>query len=80
MKDGQVDNVPTRVTLANNNTIAISMDPSKINNHFGNTPIYGLIHNFDEGMKVMKMMANDSEMMKKWITLTTGDMLNNAKS
>jgi hypothetical protein len=27
----------------------------------------------------MKVMANDSEMMKKWITLTTEDMLNNAK-
>jgi predicted carbohydrate-binding protein with CBM5 and CBM33 domain len=55
------------------------MDPSKINNHFGNTPIYGLVHNFNEGIKVMKMMANDSEMTKKWIPLTTEDMLNNAK-
>jgi hypothetical protein len=56
------------------------MDPSKTNNHFGNTPIYGLIHNFEEGMKVMKMMAGDSEMIKKWIPLTTEDMLNNMKS
>ena len=80
MKDDPVDSVPTQVTIANNNTIAISMDPSKINNHFGNTPIYGLTHNFYDGMKVMKMMNNDSEMMKKWIPLMTGDMLNNMKS
>jgi hypothetical protein len=80
MKDGPVDNVPTQVTIANNNTIAISMDPSKTNNHFGNTPIYGLIHNFEEGIKTMKMMTNDPEMMKKWIPLMTGDMLNNMKS
>jgi hypothetical protein len=80
MKDGPVENVPTQVTIANNNTIAISMDPSKLNNHFGNTPIYGLIHNFEEGMKEMKMMTNDSEMMKKWIPLMTADMLNNMKA
>ena len=80
MKDGSVDNVPTQFTIANNNTIAISMDPSKTNNHFGNTPIYGLIQNFEEGMKVMKMMTGDSEMIKKWIPLMTEDMLNNMKS
>ena len=42
MKDGPVDNVPTQVTIANNNTIAISIDPSKVNNHFGDTPITDL--------------------------------------
>jgi hypothetical protein len=79
MKDGPVDNVPTRVTIANNNTIAISMDPSKINNHFGNTPIYGLVHDFNVGMKMMKLDMSDSEMVKKWIPLMTGGMINNMK-
>ena len=41
MEEGPVDNVPAWVTIANNNKIVVSIDPSKINNHFGNTPIYG---------------------------------------
>jgi hypothetical protein len=80
MKEGPVDNVPTRVTIANNNTIAVSIDPTKINNHFGNTPIYGLIHNFNEGIKVMKMMINDSETMKKWMPLMMEEMMKNMKN
>ena len=42
MKNGPIDNVPTKFIIGNNNTIAISFDPSKTNNPFGNTPIYGL--------------------------------------
>ena len=79
MKDGPVDNVPTQVTIANNNTISISIDPSKVNNHFGDTPIYGLVHDFNGEMKMMKIAMNDSEMVKKWIPLMTGDMIKNMK-
>jgi hypothetical protein len=42
MRDGPVSNVPTTWTVYNNNTLAISMDPTKIDNHFGDTPIYGV--------------------------------------
>jgi hypothetical protein len=80
IKEGPVDDVPTRVTIANNNTIAVSIDPSKINDHFGNTPIYGPKHNFNEGMKVMKMMINDSETMKKWMPLMTEELVKNMKN
>ena len=38
------------------------------------------IHNFNEGMKVMKMMINDSETMKKWMPLMTGEMMKNMKN
>jgi hypothetical protein len=43
----------TKFTIANNNTIAISIDPTKSDNHFGITPINGLIHNHKERMKMM---------------------------
>jgi hypothetical protein len=79
MKDGPVDNVPTQVTIANNNTIAILIDPSKVNDHFGETPIYGLVHDFNGEMKMMKIAMNDSEMVKKCIPLMTGDMIKNMK-
>ena len=41
MKDGPITNVPTNITLLGNNAINIWLDPSKVNNHFGDSPIYG---------------------------------------
>jgi len=43
MKDGPVNNVPLSIKSMNNNVISIWIDPTKVNNHFGNTPIFGLI-------------------------------------
>ena len=43
MKDGPVNNVPLSLKSMNNNVISIWVDPTKVNNHFGNTPIFGLI-------------------------------------
>jgi hypothetical protein len=43
MEDGPVNNVPLSIKSMNNNVISIWVEPTKINNHFGNTPIFGLI-------------------------------------
>lgn len=43
MKDGPVDNVPLSVKRIDDNVISIWADPAKVNNHFGNTLIYGTI-------------------------------------
>ena len=43
MKNGPVNNVPLSIKSMNNNVISIWVDPTKVNNHFGNTPIFGLI-------------------------------------
>jgi hypothetical protein len=43
MKNGPVQNVPISVTAMEGDVISIWIDPSKIENHFGNTPIYGTI-------------------------------------
>jgi hypothetical protein len=43
VEDGPVDNVPLSIKAMNNNVISILVDPTKVNNHFGNTPIFGLI-------------------------------------
>ncbi|HEX2409104.1 MAG TPA: hypothetical protein VHJ38_18020 [Nitrososphaeraceae archaeon] len=43
MKDGPVNNVPLSIKSINDNVISIWIDPTKVNNHFGNTPIFGLI-------------------------------------
>ena len=43
MREGPVQNVPTTIEIAQDKVIAISPDPSAVENHFGDTPIYGVI-------------------------------------
>jgi hypothetical protein len=43
MRQGPVPNVPVSIKAMNNNVISIWSDPTKTNNHFGNTPIFGTI-------------------------------------
>jgi hypothetical protein len=69
MKDGPVSNVPTTWTVYNNNTLAISMDPTKIDNHFGDTPIYGLESTPEKEMEIINLMSEDSEFMDIWTPL-----------
>ena len=69
MRDGSVSNVPTTWTINNNNTLAISMDPSKVNDHFGNTPIYGVESTPDKEMETINLMSEDSKFMDKWIPI-----------
>ena len=69
MRDGPVSNVPTTWTVNNNNTLAISMEPTKIDNHFGDTPIYGLELTPEKEMELIKLMSEDSKFMDKWIPL-----------
>ena len=69
MKDGPVSNVPTNWTINNNNTLAISMDSSTINDHFSNTPIYGIELTPEKEMEITNIMSEDSKFMDKWIPL-----------
>jgi hypothetical protein len=43
MRQGPVENVPVSIKRIDNNVISIWADPTKIENHFGNTPIFGTI-------------------------------------
>jgi hypothetical protein len=42
MRDGPVHDVPVTITLQGD-VISVSLDPNMTNNHFGDTPIYGVI-------------------------------------
>ncbi len=75
MKDGPVLNVPTTWTTSNNNTLAIELDPSMINNHFGESPIYGLVLNPEKEMNIMNKMMEDSKFMDQWIPLMMQNMM-----
>src|SRR5215203_143394 len=43
MRQGPVENVPVSIKRIDNNVISIWADPTMVNNHFGNTPIFGTI-------------------------------------
>ena len=43
MKQGPVTNVPMSIKAMYSNAISVWIDPTKIQNHFGNTPIFGTI-------------------------------------
>lgn len=51
LKDGPVSNVQTSITAFDNNVVSIYLDPTAVNNHFGDTPIYGTI---TKSVKIMK--------------------------
>jgi hypothetical protein len=51
MRQGPVPDVPVSIKTMDNNTVSIWVDPTKVNNHFGNTPIFGTIEKL---LKVQK--------------------------
>jgi hypothetical protein len=51
MKEGPVHDVPMSATVKGGNVLSLWLDPSKIDNHFGNTPIYGTV---TKAVQIMK--------------------------
>ena len=51
MKQGPVHDVPLSIKAMDNNAVSIWVDPTKIQNHFGNTPIFGTIEKLLEVKK-----------------------------
>ena len=62
LKDGPVEQVPVEIKVGNNHVIGLSLDAAKTNNHFGDTPIYGIIPPKADIMKMMSQMGNKSKM------------------
>jgi len=48
LKAGPVKDVPIEIKIFNNNVISIWFDPTKVNTHFGQSPIYGTVLNKKE--------------------------------
>ena len=51
MRQGPVTDVPMSIKALDNNAISVWIDPTKIQNHFGNTPIFGTIEKLIEVAK-----------------------------
>jgi hypothetical protein len=43
MREGAVTDIPTSIKIMGDKVISIWLDPSRIDNHYGNTPIYGIV-------------------------------------
>jgi hypothetical protein len=48
MRQGPVTDVPLSIKAMDNNAVSVWIDPTKIQNHFGNTPIFGTIEKLIE--------------------------------
>jgi hypothetical protein len=51
MRQGPVPDVPVIIRAMENNAVSIWVEPTKIQNHFGNTPIFGTIERLLEVAK-----------------------------
>lgn len=63
MREGPVTDIPSSVTITGDKVISIWLDPSKINNHYGNTPIYGLVMDDNEDRLTM-LKSNSSRIAR----------------
>ena len=69
LRAGPMKDVPVEIKVFNNNVISISFDPTKVNHHFGESPIYGTVLNKKdmEGKGPMSPhKANMTMMAKSW--------------
>jgi peroxiredoxin family protein len=59
MREGPVQDVQTTIEIAQDKVIAISPDPAALENHFGDTPIYGIVVSPE---MIEQMMMNYGDM------------------
>ena len=43
LREGPVSDIPTSIQIVGDKVISIWLDPTKTDNHYGNTPVYGLV-------------------------------------
>jgi hypothetical protein len=48
LRDGPHPDVPTSIKIMQNDAISLWLDPVSVDNHFGNTPIFGTVWKHDE--------------------------------
>ena len=61
LKEGPTTDIPTSIRIMGDKVISIWLDPSKVNNHFGNTPIYGTIMD-EHGFRQGHLKGNNTQM------------------
>ncbi len=62
MREGPVPNVPTTIQIAQDKVVAITPDPAALQNHFGNTPIYGIVVSAEMIEEMMMGYGGETDM------------------
>src|ERR671911_1902246 len=65
MREGPVPNVQTTIEIAQDKVIAITPDPAALENHFGDTPIYGIVVSPEMIEEMMMRHGNMTGMMQE---------------
>jgi hypothetical protein len=73
MREGPVPNVPITIKIAQDKVIAITPDAAAVQNHFGNTPIYGIVVS-PEMIKDMMMKYGENMHMMNMTGMGGGEM------
>jgi hypothetical protein len=63
LKEGPVKEVPIEIKVMNNHVITLSLDATKTNKHFGDSPIYGIIPAKADVMKMKSHMSMGNKTM-----------------
>jgi hypothetical protein len=79
LREGPVPNVPITIEIAQDKVIAITPDPAAVQNHFGNTPIYGIVIS-PEMIKDMMMEYGEGMHMMNNMTGMGGGMMQGPSS
>jgi hypothetical protein len=74
MREGPVPNVQTTIEIAQDKVIAISPDPTPLENHFGDTPIYGVVISPEMIEQMMMSYGDMGGMMNRGM----GGMMNSS--
>jgi hypothetical protein len=64
LKAGPAKDVPTEIKIFNNNAISMWFDPVKVNHHFGESPIYGVV--LDKKDMGKGPMSQIGDKMRSW--------------
>jgi hypothetical protein len=64
LKAGPAKDVPTEIKIFNNNAISMWFDPVKVNHHFGESPIYGVV--LDKKDMEKGPMSQIGDKMRSW--------------
>jgi hypothetical protein len=63
MREGPATDIPTTIKITGDKVLSVWLDPSRIDNHFGNTPIYGLVID-DDITRPGSLNGNNTQMGK----------------
>jgi hypothetical protein len=58
LREGMVQDIPTTIKFMGDKVVSIWVDPAKVDNHLGDTPIYGTVASGDHGRQ--RMVSNSS--------------------